>query len=93
MNLTTLKILWRRPAAAGLNGILKGYRISVLALSGGNGSRWKREKDRNITTNERGVSVTLFSLTRGRTYDVRVAAFNAAGVGRVHGVDRVTMGQ
>ncbi|KAK0397715.1 hypothetical protein QR680_002236 [Steinernema hermaphroditum] len=83
MNLTTLRISWRPPPADGINGILKGFEIIIL----GDGVKFNR----NITTNERAASVTLFHLITGMTYRVRVAAKTGAGTGVYHGTDSVTM--
>ncbi len=84
MNLTTLRISWRPPSPAGINGLLRGFQIVVL----GNGTRFNR----NISTNERAASVTLFHLVPGMVYRVKVAAKTAAGIGQYHGESIVTMG-
>ncbi|PIO71692.1 fibronectin type III domain protein [Teladorsagia circumcincta] len=83
LNLTTLRIGWRAPPADGMNGILKGFQIVIL----GKGTKFNR----NITTNERAASVTLFHLIPGMTYKIRVAARTNAGIGVSHGTDTVTM--
>lgn len=83
MNLTTLRISWRPPPPQDINGLLKGFQIVVL----GNETKWHR----NISTNERAASVTLFHLVPGMTYKIQVAAFTAGGMGLYHGVDVVTM--
>ncbi|TMS37275.1 hypothetical protein L596_004245 [Steinernema carpocapsae] len=83
MNLTTLRISWRPPPVDGINGILKGFEIIIL----GDGVKFNR----NITTNERAASVTLFHLITGMTYRIRVAAKTGAGTGVYHGTDSVTM--
>ncbi|KHN84242.1 Roundabout -like protein 2 [Toxocara canis] len=85
MNLTTLRISWRPPPADGINGILKGFQIVIL----GSGAKYNR----NITTNERAASVTLFHLVPGMSYSIRVAAKSNAGVGVFTDVQRVTMGK
>lgn len=85
LNLTTLRIGWRAPPADGMNGILKGFQIVIL----GKGTKFNR----NITTNERAASVTLFHLSPGMTYKIRVAARTNAGIGVSHGTDTVTMNQ
>ncbi|VIO86199.1 Uncharacterized protein BM_BM7465 [Brugia malayi] len=85
MNLTTLRISWRPPPADGINGILKGFQIIVL----GSGAKYNR----NITTNERAASVTLFHLIPEMTYGVKVAARSNAGVGVYHGLEAVTMNE
>ncbi|MCP9266324.1 Roundabout-like protein 2 [Dirofilaria immitis] len=85
MNLTTLRISWRPPPADGINGILKGFQIIVL----GSGAKYNR----NITTNERAASVTLFHLVPEMTYGVKVAARSNAGVGVYHGLEAVTMNE
>lgn len=68
-----------------MNGILKGFQIVIL----GKGTKFNR----NITTNERAASVTLFHLIPGMTYKIRVAARTNAGIGVSHGTDTVTMNQ
>ncbi|VDM99103.1 unnamed protein product [Thelazia callipaeda] len=85
MNLTTLRISWRPPPANGINGVLKGFQIIVL----GSGAKYNR----NITTNERAASVTLFHLIPEMTYGVKVAARSNAGVGVYHGLEAVTMNE
>uniref|UniRef100_A0A914S9S7 Fibronectin type-III domain-containing protein n=1 Tax=Parascaris equorum TaxID=6256 RepID=A0A914S9S7_PAREQ len=84
MNLTTLRISWRPPPAGGINGVLKGFQIVIL----GSGAKYNR----NITTNERAASVTLFHLVPSMTYSIKVAAKSNAGVGVFTEVQRVTMG-
>ncbi|CAJ0583866.1 unnamed protein product, partial [Mesorhabditis spiculigera] len=84
-NMTTLKIGWRPPPPDGMNGILKGFQIIIL----GKGTKFNR----NITTNERAGSVTLFHLQPGMTYKIRVAARTNAGIGVAHGTDVVTMNE
>uniref|UniRef100_A0A915AF13 Roundabout n=1 Tax=Parascaris univalens TaxID=6257 RepID=A0A915AF13_PARUN len=83
MNLTTLRISWRPPPAGGINGVLKGFQIVIL----GSGAKYNR----NITTNERAASVTLFHLVPSMTYSIKVAAKSNAGVGVFTEVQRVTM--
>lgn len=85
MNLTTLRISWRPPPADGINGVLKGFQIVIV----GNAAKFNR----NITTNERAASVTLFHLIPGMTYGVKVAAKSNAGVGVFHGLEPVTMNE
>ncbi|CAJ0945089.1 unnamed protein product, partial [Mesorhabditis belari] len=85
LNMTTLRIGWRPPPPDGLNGILKGFQIIIL----GKGTKFNR----NITTNERAGSVTLFHLQPGMTYKIRVAARTNAGIGAAHGTDVVTMNE
>lgn len=85
LNLTTLRITWKAPKTEGINGILKGFQVVIL----GKGSKFNR----NITTNERAASVTLFHLVPGMTYKIRVAARTNAGIGVAHGTDMVTMNQ
>uniref|UniRef100_A0A914CTM8 Fibronectin type-III domain-containing protein n=1 Tax=Acrobeloides nanus TaxID=290746 RepID=A0A914CTM8_9BILA len=85
LNLTTLRVLWRPPTADGINGILKGYQILIIGNT--------TEYSRNISTNERAASVTLFHLNPGKTYKVRVAAKTLAGIGVYHGTDTVTMNE
>lgn len=53
----------------------------------GSGAKYNR----NITTNERAASVTLFHLIPEMTYGVKVAARSNAGVGVYHGLEAVTM--
>lgn len=53
----------------------------------GSGAKYNR----NITTNERAASVTLFHLKPEMTYGVKVAARSNAGVGVYHGLEAVTM--
>ncbi|VDN25043.1 unnamed protein product [Gongylonema pulchrum] len=55
----------------------------------GNGAKYNR----NITTNERASSVTLFHLIPEMTYGVKVAARSNAGVGVYHGLEAVTMNE
>lgn len=83
MNMTTLRVSWRPPPADGINGILKGFQILILGNT--------TEYSRNITTNERAASVTLFHLIPGKTYKVRVAARTSAGIGVYHGMDSIIM--
>lgn len=85
MNMTTLRISWRPPPPEKINGLLRGFQIVVL----GNGTKFNR----NISTNERAASVTLFHLVPGMTYRVSVAAKTGAGIGVFHGEDVVTMGE
>uniref|UniRef100_A0A914UQ53 Fibronectin type-III domain-containing protein n=2 Tax=Plectus sambesii TaxID=2011161 RepID=A0A914UQ53_9BILA len=66
-----------------INGLLRGFQIVVL----GNATKFNR----NISTNERAASVTLFHLLPGMTYKVSVAAKTGAGIGVFHGEDTVTM--
>lgn len=54
----------------------------------GSGAKYNR----NITTNERAASVTLFHLVPSMTYSIKVAAKSNAGVGVFTEVQRVTMG-
>lgn len=83
LNMTTLRISWRSPPLEGLNGILKGYYILITG----------DEYTRNITTNERAGSVTLYYLTPGKEYKIRVAARTSEGIGIFHGTERVTMNE
>lgn len=83
LNMTTLRISWRSPPSEGLNGILKGYYILITG----------DEYTRNITTNERAGSVTLYYLTPGKEYKIRVAARTSEGIGIFHGTERVTMNE
>ncbi|CAO4385088.1 unnamed protein product [Caenorhabditis nigoni] len=85
LNLTTLRISWKAPKADGINGILKGFQIVIIGQAPNN--------NRNITTNERAASVTLFHLVTGMTYKIRVAARSNGGVGVSHGTSEVTMNQ
>ncbi|PAV85387.1 hypothetical protein WR25_09826 [Diploscapter pachys] len=86
LNLTTLRISWKAPKLDGINGILKGFQVVIL------GSK-NQKYNRNITTNERAASVTLFHLVPGMTYKIRVSARSNAGIGVPHGTDTVTMNQ
>uniref|UniRef100_A0A0N5BC31 Roundabout homolog 2 n=1 Tax=Strongyloides papillosus TaxID=174720 RepID=A0A0N5BC31_STREA len=83
LNMTTLRISWRPPPSEGLNGILKGYYILITG----------DDYTRNITTNERAGSVTLYYLTPGKEYKIRVAARTIEGIGIFHGTERVTMNE
>uniref|UniRef100_A0A0N4Z9L2 Roundabout homolog 1-like n=1 Tax=Parastrongyloides trichosuri TaxID=131310 RepID=A0A0N4Z9L2_PARTI len=83
LNMTTLRISWRAPPTEGLNGILKGFYILITG----------DEYTRNITTNERAGSVTLYYLTPGKEYKIRVAARTAEGIGIFHGTERVVMNE
>ncbi|KAF8356054.1 sax-3, partial [Pristionchus pacificus] len=85
LNLTTLRISWKPPAADGLNGILKGFQIIII----GKGVKFNR----NITTNERAASVTLFHLIPEMSYKIKVSARTGAGIGVPHGTDTIKMDQ
>uniref|UniRef100_A0AC35U446 Roundabout 2 n=1 Tax=Rhabditophanes sp. KR3021 TaxID=114890 RepID=A0AC35U446_9BILA len=80
-NITTLKISWRPPATDGMNGVLKGFYILITG----------EDYTRNITTNERAGSVTLYYLSPKKEYKIRVAARTDEGIGIFHGIERVTM--
>ncbi|GMR60697.1 hypothetical protein PMAYCL1PPCAC_30892, partial [Pristionchus mayeri] len=85
LNLTTLRISWKPPAPDGLNGILKGFQIIII----GKGVKFNR----NITTNERAASVTLFHLIPEMSYKIKVSARTGAGIGVPHGTDTIKMDQ
>ncbi|GMT06094.1 hypothetical protein PENTCL1PPCAC_28268, partial [Pristionchus entomophagus] len=85
LNLTTLRISWKPPTADGLNGILKGFQIIII----GKGVKFNR----NITTNERAASVTLFHLIPDMSYKIKVSARTGAGIGVPHGTDTIKMDQ
>ncbi|CAB3399163.1 unnamed protein product [Caenorhabditis bovis] len=85
LNLTTLRISWKAPKPDGINGILKGFQIVIIGQV--------QKYNRNITTNERAASVTLFHLVTGMNYKIRVAARSNAGVGVSADVREVTMNQ
>ncbi|GMT36995.1 hypothetical protein PFISCL1PPCAC_28292, partial [Pristionchus fissidentatus] len=85
LNLTTLRISWKPPASDGLNGVLKGFQIIII----GKGVKFNR----NITTNERAASVTLFHLIPEMSYKIKVSARTGAGIGVSHGTDTIKMDQ
>ncbi|CAD6190527.1 unnamed protein product [Caenorhabditis auriculariae] len=77
--------LGRRQKAEGINGILKGFQIVIMGKD--------QKNNRNITTNERAASVTLFHLVPNMAYKIRVASRSNAGVGVAHGTDTIVMNQ
>lgn len=74
LNITSLRVSWRPPPSDHINGILKGFLINIR-------SNHSSVEDRNITTNERATSVTLYRLIPNASYAIRVAARTNAGVG------------
>lgn len=48
-------VSWRPPLSEGINGVLKGFLINIR-------TNQSATEDRNITTNERATSVTLYRL-------------------------------
>src|SRR5688572_14340495 len=74
LNITSLRVSWRPPPADHINGILKGFLINIR-------SNHSSVEDRNITTNERATSVTLYRLIPNASYAIKVAARTNAGVG------------
>uniref|UniRef100_A0A0N5AAJ1 Down syndrome cell adhesion molecule-like protein Dscam2 n=1 Tax=Syphacia muris TaxID=451379 RepID=A0A0N5AAJ1_9BILA len=85
MNLTTLRISWQKPPQKTLNGVCVGYQVNII----GGGLRYSR----NITTNERAASVTLFHLEPNMSYTVKVAARTKAGIGVFRQLDPVLMNE
>uniref|UniRef100_A0A914HZI1 Uncharacterized protein n=1 Tax=Globodera rostochiensis TaxID=31243 RepID=A0A914HZI1_GLORO len=84
LNITSLRVSWRPPPADAINGILKGFIINIK-------SNHSSVEDRNITTNERATSVTLYRLIPNASYAIRVAARTNAGVGSFYIGEPVVM--
>ncbi|KAL3095301.1 hypothetical protein niasHS_007400 [Heterodera schachtii] len=84
LNVTSLRVSWRPPPADAINGILKGFIINIK-------SNHSSVEDRNITTNERATSVTLYRLIPNASYAIRVAARTNAGVGAFYIGEPVVM--
>jgi hypothetical protein len=74
LNISSLRISWRPPPEDYINGLLKGFLINIR-------SNHSSVEDRNITTNERATSVTLYRLIPNVSYAIKVAARTNAGVG------------
>ena len=73
VNLTTATIEWQPPAPEHRNGNLLGYNLHIL----GNISSLHS----NITVNSTVTSITLYNLTTGAVYSVKVLAFTTVGAG------------
>ena len=84
LNVTSLRVSWRPPPTDHINGILKGFLINIR-------SNHSSIEDRNITTNERATSVTLYRLIPNASYAIKVAARTNAGVGVFHSAEPVIM--
>lgn len=84
LNISSLRISWRPPPTDHINGILKGFLINIK-------SNHSSVEDRNITTNERATSVTLYRLIPNASYAIRVAARTNAGVGMFFDEEPVVM--
>lgn len=84
LNLTSLRVSWRPPPLDAINGLLKGFLINIR-------SNQSASEDRNITTNERATSVTLYRLVSDASYTIRVAARTSAGVGAFFDCEPVLM--
>uniref|UniRef100_A0AC34Q611 Uncharacterized protein n=1 Tax=Panagrolaimus sp. JU765 TaxID=591449 RepID=A0AC34Q611_9BILA len=80
----TLHVMWKPPPQDAINGVLKGFRVTVS-------SNLPDHPVRNITTNERANSITLFNLVRDATYRIKLAAENSAGVGEYHVSDPIVI--
>lgn len=81
-NKTTLRVSWRPPIADGINGILKGFMINIKS---------NQSEERNITTNERATSVTLYRLIEDASYMIRVSARTNAGFGVFYSAKPIVM--
>lgn len=86
LNISSLRISWRPPPTDHINGILKGFLINIK-------SNHSSVEDRNITTNERATSVTLYRLIPNASYAIRVAARTNAGVGIFFDEEPVVMNE
>ncbi|KAI1732012.1 immunoglobulin i-set domain-containing protein [Ditylenchus destructor] len=84
LNLTSLRVSWRPPPADSINGILKGFIINI---------RSNQSEERDITTNERATSITLYRLLAGASYSIRIAAKTNAGYGVYHNAEIVVMNE
>uniref|UniRef100_A0A915DUB4 Fibronectin type-III domain-containing protein n=1 Tax=Ditylenchus dipsaci TaxID=166011 RepID=A0A915DUB4_9BILA len=84
LNLTSLRVSWRPPPADAINGILKGFLINI---------RSNMSEERNITTNERATSVTLYRLIPEASYAIRVAARTNANFGVFFNGEPVVMNE
>uniref|UniRef100_A0A7E4WC32 Roundabout homolog 2 n=1 Tax=Panagrellus redivivus TaxID=6233 RepID=A0A7E4WC32_PANRE len=82
--INTLHVMWKPPPQEAINGVLKGFRVTVS-------SNIPDHSVRNITTNERATSITLFNLARDATYRIKLAAENNAGVGEYHVSDPIVI--
>lgn len=82
INVTSLRVSWRPPTSDAINGILKGFIINIKS---------NQSEERNITTNERATSVTLYRLITDATYTIRIAARTIAGYGPFFNCDPVVM--
>lgn len=82
LNKTSLRVSWRPPLADGINGILKGFIINI---------RNNQSEERNITTNERATSVTLYRLIQDASYTIRVSARTNAGFGVFYNAKPIVM--
>jgi len=82
--MNTLHVMWKPPPQEAINGVLKGFRVTVS-------SNLPDHPVRNITTNERANSITLFNLVRDATYRIKLAAENSAGIGEYHVSDPIVI--
>ena len=82
--INTLHVMWKPPPQEAINGVLKGFRVTVS-------SNLPDHPVRNITTNERANSITLFNLVRDATYRIKLAAENSAGIGEYHVSDPIVI--
>lgn len=82
INITSLRVSWRPPPIDAINGILKGYLINIKS---------NQSEERNITTNERATSVTLYRLITDATYTIRISARTIVGYGPFYNCDPVIM--
>lgn len=82
INITSLRVSWRPPPIDSINGILKGFLINIKS---------NQSEERNITTNERATSVTLYRLITDATYAIRIAARTNVGYGPFFDCDPVLM--
>ena len=85
LNLTTLRISWQKPPKSSLNGICIGFQVSI---EGG-----ELLYSREIPTNERAASVTMYNLKPNTSYTVKVAARTNGGIGAYKKVGPIVMNE
>ncbi|XP_054168728.1 protein sax-3-like isoform X2 [Oppia nitens] len=73
VNLTTATIEWSPPAPEHRNGNLMGYNLYIQGITS--------TIHLNMTLNSNDTSITLYNLTTGAIYTVRILAFTIAGAG------------